>query len=173
MNYYVGLIIRLVLAFVPAGLFSFFLTPLTIYTSYLVLASYHPTIVANSLVINNISFQFIGACIAVYAYYFLWLLCLLTKDILLKDRIKIIFFGFFLIFTMNILRIALVIILATDYGFFWFNLVHLFFWKFLSGVYVALVWIMLVKVYRIEKIPAYDDLKTLYKASFRSKKFIH
>ena len=69
------------------------------------------------------------------------------------------------------LRIGLIMVIALDYGFFWFNVVHLFFWKFLSGVYVALVWIFLVKKFKIQNIPVYDDLKTLYNASiFKNRK---
>ncbi len=161
MNYYFGLIIRVLLCFMPISFFSFVLTPLTIYGVYLLLFSYGPVVFDKIFTINNINFEFVEACIASYAYYFLWILCMLTKDINVKTRIKMILYGSLLIFAMNILRVGLIITLAVDYGFFWFNLVHLFFWKFFSGVYVALVWIFLVKIYNIKGIPIYDDLKTL------------
>jgi len=165
MKYHQGLIIRLVLLFLPAALLSFILTPLTVYAVKYLLFAYAPVVTDRSLVINNIGFNFVEACIATYAYLFLWYLCLLTKGIKLITRTKIIVYGFLLIFLMNIFRIVLLIILGVDYGFYWFNVVHLFFWKFLSGVYVALVWIFLVKIYNIKGIPVYDDLKTLYKDS--------
>jgi len=38
---------------------------------------------------------------------------------------------------------------------------------YLTGVYVAFVWIFLVKKYKIKSVPIYDDLKTLYNFSFR------
>lgn len=166
MDYYSGLIIRLILLFVPGLFLSSLLTPLTIYAVYLILFSYSPIIIERTMSINNIGFNFVEACIATYAYLFLWGLCMLTKGINVKARTKIIIYGFLLIFAMNIFRIILLIILAVNYGFHWFNLVHLFFWKFLSGVYVALVWIFFVKIYKIKAIPIYDDLKTLYKASY-------
>ena len=72
-------------------------------------------------------------------------------------------YGFAMIFAMNVIRIVLVIYLAINHGLVWFNIIHMFFWKFLSGVYVALVWIILIKIYNINSVPFYDDLKTLYK----------
>ena len=163
MQDYVNFIIRLLLCFIPISAFILIFTPITIYLVYFFFFNFNPVIINNILVINKSSFEFIEACIVPYAYYFLWILCLLTKDIILKTRIKVIIYGFLLIFLMNILRISLLIYLSINYGEYWFNLVHMFFWKFLSGVYVALVWILLVKIYKIKSIPIYDDLKDLYK----------
>ena len=163
MKYHYSFVIRLLLLLIPPQLFSLILAPLTIYIGFLVLFNFSPVIDGNLIIINGIRFEFVEACIASYAYYFLWILCFFTKDISFVNRIKIIGYGFLLIFIMNIFRIWLIIYLALNYGFFWFNLVHLFFWKFLMGVYVALVWIGLVRYYKINSIPIYDDIKTLIK----------
>lgn len=168
MKYYVNFLIRFLLCFIPVTIFSLIFTKLTIYLSYLLLIFYNPIINGNYLTIHNINFEFVEACIVPYAYYFFWVLSLLTKDIVLKTRIKIIFYGFSLIFIMNIVRIFILINLAINYGFYWFDLIHMVFWKFLSGIYVALVWIFLIKVYNIKSIPVYDDLKTLYKKIYSS-----
>ena len=114
-------------------------------------------------------FHFIEACIATYAYYLIILLTLLTKEITLKTRIKIILIGSGLILLMNIIRIFILITITMNYGLYWFDIIHLAFWKFLSGIYVALVWILLVKIYKIKSIPIYDDIKYLYERSFLKK----
>jgi cell division septal protein FtsQ len=43
---------------------------------------------------------------------------------------------------------------------------HLFTWKMLSGIYVALVWIFLVKKYKIKEIPIVGDYNYLKKLLF-------
>ena len=135
MNYYLRFLIRLLLTFFPISFFSFIFTPLTLYASYLLLFFYHPLLEGTNLVINGLYFEFVQACIAVYAYYFLLVLCLWTKDISLKKRLKLIVFGFLIIFVINVLRIAFVIFLAVNYDFYWFNLVHLIFWKFVQRIF--------------------------------------
>jgi hypothetical protein len=67
---------------------------------------------------------------------------------------------------MNILRIDLLIAAFVSLGKEWFDTIHLVFWKFVSGVYVALVWIFLSKKYKIRSIPIYTDIKYLYNKSF-------
>ena len=163
MKYYFNFIIRLLLCFIPVQVFTLLFSQVTIYINYLLLINYNPIIAGNFLIIKGNLFEFAEACIVPYAYYFFWILALLTKDIEIKTRIKIIIYGFLLIFAMNLIRIFILITLAVNYGFFWFNLIHMFFWKFLSGLYVALIWILLVKIYKIKSIPIYDDFKTLYK----------
>ena len=169
MKYYINFIIRLLLCFIPIRIFSFLFTKITVIASYLLLIYHNPAVIGDSILIGSHNFEFVEACIVPYAYYFFWVLCLLTKDIIIKTRIKIIIYGFALIFIMNILRIFIVINLAVVYGDFWFNTVHLFFWKFLSGVYVALVWVIFVFLYKIDSIPIYDDFKELYKRAFKNK----
>lgn len=85
-------------------------------------------------------------------------------------RLKLILIGFVLIFVMNILRLTLMILVSLNFGQDWFNLVHLFFWHFVSGIYIALVWIFLVKYYKIDSIPIYDDIKYLYDKSIFNNK---
>ena len=163
MKYPHNFLIRFVLCFLPPAVFSLLFTQITIYFSYIMLYVYNPIIEGNILSIKDLKFEFVDACIIPYAYYFFWGLCLFTKDITLKTRIKMVVYGFAMIFAMNVIRIVLVIYLAINHGLVWFNIIHMFFWKFLSGVYVALVWIILIKIYNINSVPFYDDLKTLYK----------
>lgn len=169
MRYEYALIIRTILCFIPVKFLFIILAPITLYLSYLTLLFYKPLISGNSLIINSIPLNFIEACIASYAYYLIIILTLLTKDIKLKDRIKIILIGSLLIMGMNILRIFILVIVVLNYGFYWFDIIHLTFWKFLSGIYVAFVWIILVKKFNIKSIPVYSDLQYLFRRSLFKK----
>ena len=163
MHYLKGLAIRLILCFVPASFFSFIFTPLTIYGSYAVLnIIFNVGINGRVLLVNGFPFEIIEACVAGIAYYLLWLLVFLTKDVSAIERIKILAYGFMLIFVMNISRIWLLVFLAMKYSFHWFNIVHLAFWYFLTGIFVALVWIFLVVHFKVKNIPVYSDIKALY-----------
>ena len=164
MKYEHQLILRLLFCFAPLGLFYLILTPLTLYVSYFLLP-FKSQVVNNSLVIGMNTFEFVKACIAGAAYYLIYILVLLTKDVSFKLRLKLMSLGFLAIFVMNILRILILIYLAVEIDYYYFELVHLIFWKFVSVIYVALVWIYLVKRFKIDSIPVYDDLKYLYERS--------
>ena len=171
MKYLKRLAIRLILCFAPISWFSFIFTPLTVYGSYIILLSFFDVIIRDSfLIVNGFPFKIVEACVASAAYYLLWLLCFLTKDISVKVRFKIIVYGFLLIFGMNLFRIGLLVFLAMKYGFYWFSLVHLTFWYIVTGVYVALVWIFLVRYYNIKNVPMYSDVKTIYRMGFKKRK---
>ena len=165
MKYLYNFLLRYVLCFIPVIVFEFIFTPITIYGVYFLLKPFNPAVIGNIMTVNGIPFTFIDACIAPYAYYLIFILALSTKDLELKTRIKIIIFGFILVLAMNYFRIALLVGLTVKYGFSVFNSVHLFFWKFLSWFYVTLVWIFLVKLYKIKSIPVYSDFKYLFKQS--------
>lgn len=166
MNYYFGLGVRIALCFVPLPLFFIVLLPLTIRGVALFLYAYDPIVTMDVLFIQNHGFEFVEACIATASYYLLWVLALLTKDLTVLTRLKVIVTGFALFLAMNILRIIILILLALHFDQAWFDAVHLLFWKFISGVYVAGVWFFLVYVYKIRSIPLYDDIKYIYKKSF-------
>ena len=166
MLYKYKLAIRLTIAFLSLifyKLFYIILIPLTFYSSYYILKllNFSPTITDNIIKISNYNLKFIPACAAVSAYLLLVLLITLTKNISFKKSLLIFITGSFLILAMNILRIELLIIILIKYGADYFNTLHLFFWKILSTVYVALLWILLTKLFKIEKIPVYSDIKFL------------
>ena len=77
--------------------------------------------------------------------------------------------GFVLILGMNYIRIIILGIGTVKYGFDWFNTVHMFMWKIFSWVYVFIIWIILIKTYKIKSIPLYDEFKYLYKKSLFKK----
>jgi exosortase/archaeosortase family protein len=164
MEYEHSLIIRLLLVLVPPAFFSLFLTPLTIAGAYVLSSIFYKTSwLGINLFVNGHTFVFVEACIATMAYYLVWLLIMLTKDISLKKRIYMVLTGFALIFLMNLLRIIILIVIFFNLDINYFESIHFFFWAFISGIYVALVWIVIVLVFKIKSIPAVDDIKFLYK----------
>jgi len=105
----------------------------------------------------------IPACVAGMAYSLLLFLILFTRGISLNESFKMFFIGAGLILAMNILRIDLLIFILMEFGSDLFEKTHMIFWNFVSGVYVAIVWIYLVKKFKVENIPLISDIKELYK----------
>lgn len=169
MKYEYGLIIRTLLCFIPISLFYLILTPLTLYGIYFLLWFYNPTIYGIGIIIGENLFELIEACIAAAAYLLLLILILLTKDIGFYNRIKMFLFGSLLIYILNIIRIAFLVVLSISFNTTLFDIIHTIFWKFLSGIYVAGVWIFLVYLFKIKSIPFYSDIKYLYKNSLFKK----
>ncbi len=169
MRYYPSLLIRILLCFIPISVFYTVFLPLTIKGTALFLLPYHPVIIDNLLIIRNYGFEFIEACIATAAYYLLWCLVMLTKDIAVLMRIKMIITSFVLFLAMNIIRIIILILLALYSTQEIFDVVHLVFWQLIAGVYVVAVWFFVVRVYKVKSIPVYDDIKYFYQHSFFKK----
>ncbi len=167
MKYYKNLGLRLILAVLFVVFYGFYekiLSPLTVYPSYFIIdLFYNANLINGAIFIENYVIKFIPACIAVLAYALLFFLIILTKDINLRKGIKFFFVGALLILTMNILRIDLLLFILIEFGDNMFDKVHLLFWNFVSGIYVALVWIYLIKKYKIKEIPVVSDIKELYK----------
>ena len=169
MKYPTKLIFRLAIALIifiiPFNFFNFLFSKMTLYPSFLfVLIKYSNAILENNyMIVNDHVLKFIPACIGTSAYYLLSLLILSTKDIKLKTRIYIFLLGSLLILTLNIVRIDILIYILMKYGSNLFRAVHLFFWEFVSSIYVAIVWLFLARKFKIKAIPVYSDLKYLIK----------
>ncbi len=169
MDYYKNLVIRialvLILFLIPVNLFYLIFLKPTLWLSFLTLNSYNPSLGFDSLVIGNEILKFVPACIATSAYALLAILVLFTKDIDFKKMLKIFVFGSLIIFIANIIRIDLLIILLLESGVDWFNRLHLVIWKFFSTIFVVLLWIYLIKKFKVKTIPIYSDLMYLIKKS--------
>lgn len=168
MRYEIKLITRLIIALLSLIFFKIYyliFTTLTIYPIYflLFLLKYSPLLEKNIILINNIPLKIIPACIAGSAYALFTLLLLLTKNITWKKMLKIWLLGVFLILAMNITRLTILIILFFNLNINYFETLHLFFWKFLSTIYVVLIWIFLTWLFKIKTIPLYSDIKYLIK----------
>lgn len=142
------------------SIFYIIFTPLTLHWSYFFFNIFVPesALVGTKLLTFTNSFDFVPACTAASAYMLLAFLVLLTKDIRPVERLKMFVYGSLAILAFNLVRIELLL-----FFFFKFNqaypAVHLFFWKFMSTVFVVAVWLILAKIYKIKSIPIYSDLK--------------
>ncbi len=153
----------LILIFGLGNLFIFYkiFTPLTIYPLKFILSLFSNTILVDNIILfNENAIEIISACVAGAAYYLIFTLVMSTYGLTIKKRIKIILFCFFSFLILNILRILLLIFLI---GTVFFNAAHLFFWYFLSTIFVVLIWIISVKIFKIKSIPVYTDIKQLAK----------
>ncbi|MBS3167275.1 pacearchaeosortase [Candidatus Woesearchaeota archaeon] len=163
MNYYQKLILRMVaLVIFSYSLFSYIITPITKYVFYFILRIFYnqSLLTGNQIIIENNFLTFNNACAAVSAYYLIFILVILTKDISLKNIIKMLSFGFGAIFVANLLRLTFLIsILEINEKF--FDFWHLLIWKVIATLFVALVWILLIKRYKVNNTPIYSDLKYL------------
>ena len=168
MPYEKKLVIRVVLALLilfSYKLFYSILIPITLYTSFYLLKmlNYGVNLQETAIVTDSHILTFIPACTALSAYILLGLLILLTKGIKLKTGFKMLLLGSLMIFTANIIRIDSLIIVLINGGKNYFETLHLFIWKILSSIFVAFVWIFLIKRYKIKSVPIISDIKYLRK----------
>jgi len=166
MKYWLKLVMRIIIALVirPEWFYSFFIFPTMIIPFFVLnIFNYGTQFIweTHSLIANGTTLEFVRACIATSAYYLLALLILTTKDIGIKKTIKMFIVGSLLIFMMNVLRITLLTLVVLNYGLDWFNAVHMIFWYVISTFYVFLVWIFLIRIYKVKNIPLYSDFKQL------------
>ncbi len=160
------------LAFVwSRDLISFVIMPLTAYASYpFLFLLFNASIYKNIISFGSFSLEIAEACAALEAYILLGMLLLLTKDIGLKNGVKMFFAGSLLILGANILRIILIAFILNNFSVNLFSAIHFYLWNFVSGIYVALVWIFLAYRFKVRNIPVYDDLIFLWKNSVFSKR---
>jgi exosortase/archaeosortase family protein len=137
----------------------FIFTPITIVLSSILLGFFYKvSIIGNTISLNNITYiEIISACIAGSAYLFLLILNL-TTPMENKKRFFSIAFSFLALLILNVFRIFLLSILYYNNSIF-FGLTHLFFWYFLSTFFVIFIWFLSVKLFSIQKIPIYSDIK--------------
>ncbi len=168
MNDYLDLITRYILA-VLIVLFRDILSPAitsaSAYLSYLTLAPFGADLNVNVISLGFRAIEYIEACAAVGAYIFLLLLILFTRNIDLKKGIKLFLVGSLLILVANLIRIDILAYLLINNNVNLFLTIHMLTWKILSGIYVAFVWIYLVRKYNVEETPIISDFKYLKKKS--------
>ena len=168
-NYYSDLFIRLfgiLLVTLNFNLFYVILTPITLYLSYfLANLFYDAVIVGNSIGVNGFGFNIIDACVAGAAYYLLFLLVMGLKECSWIKRAKMFFSGALILLVVNVIRILILILLNIELGHNYFEAVHLVFWNFMSGVFIFLIWIFLIKRFKAGGVPFLSDIKYLFSNS--------
>ena len=163
-RYFFTLFVRYALLFAIGafgmGVVYSILTPITVYSSFLLLKLFYAVSLEGSkLILEKASINLITACIAGAAYYLLLILNLSTS-MPFKLRLKSLSFSFVSLFILNLLRIVLFAVLFVE-GFSYFDVMHQFIWYFGSTVLVVAVWFLNVSLFKIKVIPAYTDLKNL------------
>ena len=170
-----GLILRylIILLLGLGGLWLIYtvLRPLTYYVVFGI-SSLFTNVLGNPtdmfLLFDNFGVELVDACVAGAAFYLLLILNLTTPMSADKRR-KTLIFSIVALFTINSLRILFLIYLAS-LSLVFFNATHIFFWYVLSVVFVAGIWIWVVKRYSISQIPVYSDVKNLLRLRGLAKK---
>lgn len=162
----------LVLVAIPGfGYIYYLLSPITTYpVGFLLSLIYNVHIAPGTILIGDLALiEIIGACIAGSAYYFLLILNLSVPNVGWKKRLNMIVFSFVIFLIINVLRIFVLSIMFVS-GSAFFDVTHKIFWYLGSTLFVILIWFLEVKVFKIEGIPFYTDLMSLYKKSLFTKK---
>jgi len=162
-------IIILILPLIGFNIVDMALQKPTMYISYIPikLMGYGISIEDNTINMQGNLLRFVAACTATSAYYLLAILILLTKDMNFRRGLKIFITGTLMILLINVIRIDILLVVLAEKGTNLFTSLHLLFWEVVSSVYVAAVWIFLVKYYKIKNIPVIDDIKELYRKTKR------
>lgn len=142
-------------------LYSLFSGPTLNLTFAILNLFYDATLNGEVISVAGHTLRFIPACVAAAAYLLLSILILLTKDLDFWMIVKLFLAGSLLIFAMNIIRLEMLMFVLLEFGKDYFDTLHLFFWKIVASVYVALVWVFLVYRFRIKEVPLYSDLRFL------------
>jgi len=169
LNQFLDILIRylilILIAFPGLWIFYFIFTPLTLYSVYFLLNLFYETlIITNIIVVNETAIELIGACIAGSAYYLLLILNLSVPKIKLQKRVKMILFAFCIFLVINILRIFLLSLMSISVSPL-FEATHKILWYSISTLFVVGIWFFEVKLFKINQIPFYSDIKFLFKKS--------
>lgn len=158
-----------VLVSLSLPVFYFIFKPLTIWPVVSFLKMFYDVSIINhaKIVVENAGIEFIDACIASSAYLLLFILNFITREISLKKRILVFVFDSALLLIMNIFRIIALIIMSVNNSFL-FDAVHKIFWYGVSTIYVFLIWILTIYVFKIKEIPFISDALFLLKLGKKS-----
>ena len=163
-NIFIRYFIILIAAFLVfySNLFYSIFLVLTIYpVGWLLSLSFNTQILFDLLVVNGISISLISACVAISAYFLLFILNLGTSMSSLK-RIYSLIFSFVLLLLFNILRIFVLSILYVT-GNPNLEIIHKTLWYSLNIIVVISIWFVSVYLFKIKKIPFYDDFRAIFK----------
>lgn len=167
MKYQYSLILRmlvLIIMGININMFYKILTPFTVYPVYLFFKTFYNAELSGTIIaLGDTYVAFIPACIAASAYLLFTIFLLTTKGIKFNLGLKIFLLAVFAILATNIFRIIILLLILTNYGFNWFETLHLTLWRFTASLFIALLWIFFIRKYRIKTVPIYSDFKYLLK----------
>ena len=144
--------------------------PLTLYLSnFLINIFYQDSYISNSSIfIGNLEISLISACIAGSAYLLLIILNLST-EMKFKTRLKALSFTIFFFLIINCIRIAFLTYLLKT-GINYFDFAHKLSWYLGSTLFLVIIWFTSVKLFKIDKIPVFTDVKYLISEINKKKK---
>ncbi len=149
-------------------LLSLIILYLTLYPAYFLLnLIYEVSVSGYVLTVSGVEVGIVSACVAGSAY-FLLLILNLTTGMNSRKRVCSLFFSLLLLLVVNILRIFFFSILFVE-DFVYFDILHKFFWYFMSVLLVVFIWFLTVLVFKIRRIPVYSDLVFLFRNSVNEK----
>ncbi len=161
-------VVRYLLAVLSVVFYTNFyqlLLPITFFLASLISSVFFSLTVGDySFILGSHVLQFVDACVATSAYVLWFILLFATRGIVWKKRFMLLFVGWGIILAVNIVRIEVLLWVLAQYGFNAFERIHLFIWEFVSSVFVALLWIIFVKSFRIHAIPFVDDVHYLLRS---------
>ena len=162
------LFLRYIILFLIGILFTYMVIPsailliITIYPASFLINFFHSSLVAGSIITaGGFKISIIPACVAVSAYLLLIILNLATP-MTREQRTKSLIFSWFTLLIFNVLRIFIFSLLFIN-NYIYFDILHKFFWYFLSIIVVVGIWFLSVYLFKIKEIPAYSDFKYLIK----------
>jgi len=144
--------------------FYWIFSPWTLHTTYWILNLFYDAVLqGNTISFDSVSFTLIPACTAATAYLLLAILVLLTRGIKVVTMVKMFVYGSLMILAFNTLRIFILVSVYLNFGKNYFDALHLVFWNLISTIAVVLIWIFLIKKYKVKEIPVYSDIVYLLK----------
>lgn len=159
LRYFLLLVLILILSY--DFIYPFFLLITILPVSALLSFFYNTLQVENLIIAGDKIIQIIPGCVAVSAYILLFSLNLSTP-MNAKQRIYSLFFSFGSLLIINILRIFIFSILFIN-SYVYFDILHKFFWYFLSVIFIVIIWFLTVYLFKIKDIPIYGDFKFIIK----------
>ena len=167
-RYFVGMVIAVVALIVP--IFYFIFRPITVWPTIGILSIFYSlTYDLTTINIGTFSIEIIDACIAGSAFLLLFILNILTRNIGLKKRFFIFIFDSALLLIMNILRLVILIILFVNKSTA-FDITHNVFWYGISTIYVLLIWLLTIWIFKIKAVPFFGDIKFILSKKTRKTK---
>lgn len=136
--------------------FYFIFTPPNLFLLNKLLSLWFQIKIKANIIYGPKIIEIIPACIGASAYYLILILNLSTPNIDVKKRLFSIIFMFFSFFVFNFFRLLILISLE----FIGFNtyFYHKFLWYFGSTIFVFLLWLINIKIFKIKKIPIVSDV---------------
>ncbi len=142
--------------------------PLTTYGVYFILNIFsNPVLVGNIISLGAKNFEIINACVIGAAYYLLFILFMSFQKIDIKKRIYSIATSFTLLYLANVLRIIFLIAISNNL---YFEQIHWVFWNIISTLFVVIIFVLMVHIYKIKEIPFMSDIRLLWQMAKPVKK---